>query len=247
MYIVAVIIALTLIAIMFFALRSTVKRIDYNTKKYFVDKLQDYDYLIDEKKKKLNELNEKIEENKKILSKEIKDTNQRINVEKKDYQNNTKMPKYQDENLFKKYKDIKNKFSFDKEDLIKKFIDDISTSKNENYKVLVNIRKKFTSEKIYQIIKLHVKDQIYYIYSFLTDEEINILKENINFNKFKINDFITKLDTLIEKSDPIVYVYTGEENENYDHISPIIKTKYDDSINEGIKINYKGNLYDYSL
>ena len=49
-YIVAVIISLILIAILFFALRSTVKRIDYNTKKYFIDKLQDYDYLIDEMK-----------------------------------------------------------------------------------------------------------------------------------------------------------------------------------------------------
>ena len=64
-YIVAVLISLLLIAILFFALRSTVKRIDYNTKKYFVDKLQDYDYLIEEKKKKIDELNNEIEQNKK--------------------------------------------------------------------------------------------------------------------------------------------------------------------------------------
>ena len=64
-YIVAVLISLLLIAILFFALRSTVKRIDYNTKKYFVDKLQDYDYLIEEKKKKIDELNNEIEQNQK--------------------------------------------------------------------------------------------------------------------------------------------------------------------------------------
>ena len=64
-----------MIAILFFALRSTVKRIDYNTKKYFIDKLQDYDYLIDEKKKILDNLNEKIEANKKILSEEAKEKN----------------------------------------------------------------------------------------------------------------------------------------------------------------------------
>ena len=80
-YIVAIIISLVLMAILFFALRSTVKRIDYNTKKYFIEKLQDYDYLIDEKQKLLDELNKKIEENKKIFNEKTNNNNEKKNGE----------------------------------------------------------------------------------------------------------------------------------------------------------------------
>ena len=246
-YIVAIIISVTLIAILFFALRSTVKRIDYNTKKYFVDKLQDYDYLIDEKKKILDELNKKIEENKKILSNEIIEQKQVVNVEKNEYRKSVKLPKFIDEDLFKNYKNIKEKFSFDKEEIINNFIKDISLSKGNDYETLVNIRKKFTSDKIYEIIKLRVKDQLEKIYKTLTKKELEFVEKIINKEKFKISDFITKLDTLIEKNDPVIYIYTGEEDDNFDHISPNIKTEYDENINEGIKISYKGVLHDYSL
>ena len=81
-YVVAVLVSLILIAILFFALRSTVKRIDYNTKKYFVDKLQDYDYLIEEKQQILDKLNEEIEKNKKIINEEK--PNEKIEIKKAD-------------------------------------------------------------------------------------------------------------------------------------------------------------------
>lgn len=246
-YIVAIIISITLIAILFFALRSTVKRIDYNTKKYFVDKLQDYDYLIDEKKKIIDELNEKIEENKKILSNEIVEQKAIINVEANEYHESARLPKYKDEDIFKNYKNIKNKFSFDKEEIIKQFIKGISESKKDDYNILVSIRNKFTSDKIYEIIKLRTKEQVDYIHKTLSKKELEFVDKIINKEKFKISNFIIKLDTLIEKNDPVIYIYTGEQKDNYDHISPNIKTKYDESINEGIKISYMGVLYDYSL
>ena len=47
---------------MFIILKTTVKKINSQTKLYFVDKLQEYDYMIDEKVNKLNEINEEIKE-----------------------------------------------------------------------------------------------------------------------------------------------------------------------------------------
>lgn len=246
-YIVAIIISVTLIAILFFALRSTVKRIDYNTKKYFVDKLQDYDYLIDEKKKLLEELDKKIEENKKVLSNEIKEQKQINDIDKNEYRKTTKLPKYQDEDLFKNYKNIKDKFSFNKEEIIDNFIENISISESNDYDILTSIRKKFSSKKIYELIKLRNKDQIECINKLLSKTELEYVKNIINVDRFKISNFIIKIDTLIEKNDPVIYIFTGEKDENFDHILPNIKTKYDHSINEGIKISYKGKLYDYSL
>jgi len=246
-YIVAVIISLVLIAILFFALRSTVKRIDYNTKKYFIDKLQDYDYLIDEKKKILKELNEKIEKNKEILDEEAKDNKKSVNVEQFEYYEDLDIPKYMDEDLFKKYKNIKDKFSFDKEKLIIDFVNNIEIEENSDYSILVEIRKKFTKNKIYEIMKLRGNNQKEFLLNYLSKEEVNVIEKHVDIKNIKINNLIIKLDTLIDKNDPTIYVYIGEKGKNYNHISPLIKTKYDESINEGIKINYKGILYDYSL
>lgn len=245
--IVAVIIALTLTAILFFALRSTVKRIDFNTRRYFVNKLQDYDSLIDEKKKILDELNEEIEKNKKILSEEPKKEKGHTNDDKFVYYDNLKLPNYTDEHLFKKYKDIKNKFSFDKEEIINNFVNHLDIDINDNYIKLVELRKKFTTKIVYEIIKLRNKEQVDYLQKLLTPEENDFVKKIVNLEKIKINKLLSKLDALIEKNDPIIYVYTGEQNESFEHISRFVKTKYDEEINEGIKIKYKGNLYDYSL
>jgi len=242
------VVSLSLIAILFFALRSTVKRIDYNTRRYFVDKLQDYDYLKEEKKQILNKLNEQIEENKRVLNQESKEEEIVIKKENNKYYDDSIIPKYMDEDLFKKYKDIKSKFSFDNETLIRNLVNDIEkNSENNDYEILVNIRKKFTNKKIYEILKLRKNEQMKYVYNFLIEEEIKVLNKYINEKNFKINNFVTKLDTLIEKNDPIIYIYVGEKNKNYDYISNLVKTKFDDSINEGIKINYKGVIYDYSL
>ena len=247
-YVVAIIISLVLMAILFFALRSTVKRIDYNTKKYFIEKLQDYDYLINEKQKKLDELNEKIDENKKILNENANNDNIEKNVEKFEHYENLDSPKYMDENLFKKYKEIKQKFSFNKVRIISEFISDkVNDSYNSDYNILLNIRQKLTKRKIYEIMTLRKNEQIKYMYNFFSDEEINVIKKFISFENLKVSNIIIELETLIEKNNPVIYVYTGDKNETYSDISPLIKTKYDETINEGIKIKYKGILYDYSI
>lgn len=247
-YLVVIIVSIVLISILFFSLRSTVKRIDINTKKFFIDKLQDYDYLIDDKQKILDELNEEIIKKKEILENEFKDKNKTVNVKDESvYYGVTSIPKYMDEELFQKYKNIRDKFSFDKNEIILDFINNNVQKDTNDYEILFNIRKKFTSNIIYEIIRLQPKQQKEYISEMLSELENKILKKHLKIENIRINAFIIELDTILEKNDPIVYVYTGEKNKNYDHISPIIKTKYDKTINEGLKINYKGNLYDYSL
>lgn len=246
-YIVAFIVAVLLVIILFFALRSTVKRINYNTRRYFVDKLQDYDYLIEEKQQVLDKLNKEIEENKKKLSKipneETKIVKSQHNINYKDLD----MPKYIDQDLFKKYKDIKEKFNFDYEKIIKEFIDKSLTEQNINYKIAFNIRKKFTNEEIYKIINLREMEQKKYVFDLLENNENKFLENFINLKCFKVKKLISNLDTFLQKNDPVVYVYTGDKNVSYDDMDSNINTVYDESINEGIKIQYKGIIYDYSL
>ena len=53
-----------LVVAMSLILKNAVKTIDDKSKSYFVDKLKEYDYLIDEKEKKLSELESELEKRK---------------------------------------------------------------------------------------------------------------------------------------------------------------------------------------
>ena len=85
---------------MFLILKNAVTKISNQTKAYFVDKLQAYDYLINEKEEKLNEINKQIKD-KELGAKEENKTRDKNNYEF-DYNiidlfNETK---YQDQSLF---------------------------------------------------------------------------------------------------------------------------------------------------
>ena len=69
---------------MFFILKGTVRKINSQTKLYFVDKLQEYDYLIDQKEEKLNQINREIQE--KELKKGSEDTSTNRGTYDFDYQ-----------------------------------------------------------------------------------------------------------------------------------------------------------------
>ena len=84
---------------------------------YFVDKLKVYDTLIDEKEKKLEELNGLIENKSQELNK---------NEEEKDKNNQPIFLYdlgnviYKDKDIFKKMKDVDKKFTFDNKEILKK-------------------------------------------------------------------------------------------------------------------------------
>ena len=76
-------IILILVVLMFFVLKSTVKKINSQTKLYFVDKAQEYDYMIDEKLEKLSKINQELKE--KELNKEETDNSINSNNYEFDY------------------------------------------------------------------------------------------------------------------------------------------------------------------
>ena len=52
-FIISFVIIILLVVVMSLILKNAVKQVDEKSKSYFVDKLKEYDYLIDEKEKKL--------------------------------------------------------------------------------------------------------------------------------------------------------------------------------------------------
>ena len=129
-----------LIIIMFLLLKRLIFKVNQQSMDYFVDKLKVYDTLIDEKEKKLDELNGLIENKSQELNK---------NEEEKDKNNQPIFLYdlgnviYKDKDIFKKMKDVDKKFTFDNKEILMKFFQNtFDTETVSDYNRYYRVRKK---------------------------------------------------------------------------------------------------------
>ena len=242
----AIVIVLVLVVFMFLILKSTVKKINSQTKLYFVDKLQEYDYMIDDKLNKLNQINEEIKE------KGIKVEEQGLSSNSKHYDFDYQIidllnkTEYQDKNIFELNKEIDEKFQMDYVSLIKKFLEYVKD--DGTYQFCLDLKKKFTSDEIYQLKVMLPEEQISYLSKLLSKEEYKIFELYREIEaKPNIDGFLDYVNELIDLNNPCILVYVGKKDENYDYLSKYIKTVYSKDIYKGIKIIYRKKIYDYSL
>lgn len=246
LFFIALLIICILVLFMFFILKGTVKKINSQTKLYFVDKLQEYDYLINQKEERLNQINQEIKE--KELKREDRDTSTGQKSYEFDYQiidllNKTQ---YQNKNVFEISKKIDEKFNIDYVALLTQFLTCVVD--DGTYQFCVNLRNKFTSDEIYQLKVMDVSERNSYMKKFLSEQEYQIYQLYLKLNeKADVDEFIDYLNELIDLNNPNVLVYVGSKNENYDYLSKYITTIYSKDIYKGIKIIYRKKIYDYSL
>lgn len=244
-FIISFVVIIVLIVVMSLVLKSTVKQVNEKSKSYFVDKLKEYDDLIDEKEKKLSTLESEIEKRKNGLE------DNSIIESKPSYDFDSSIidllteTDYLDKNIFELNKKIDEKFIINYEDLIKDFISNIKDDKK--YEFCVNLRNKFTPSLIFEIETMLPDDRDNYLKEMLSSEEYKVYEIFTASNTFNMEDFIDYLNRLIELNDPNVVILVSSENINYDYIDKKIKTKVSDSIYKGIKIIYKNKIYDFSL
>lgn len=247
LFIISILVLCLLVFVMFMILKRTVNTINSQTKLYFVDKLQEYDHLIDKKEEQLDKIDQEIKE--KGSQKEEKELSNNKNSYEFDFDiidllNKTK---YQDKNIFELNKKIENKFDIDYVPLIKKFVSDIK--EDNQYQFCKNIKDKFNGELIYTLKSLPLEEQEKKLKEILDDKEYKIYKlyKETNTKNNNIDNFIDYLNELIDLNNPKITIYVGDKKENYNHISKYIKTVYSKEIYKGIKIKYKNKIYDYSL
>ena len=244
-FIISFVVIILLVLAMSLILKNTVKTIDDKSKSYFVDKLKQYDYLIDEKEKKLSELEEELEKRKNGLE----ENKTREGKPTYDFDNSIidllTETNYLDKNIFAINKKIEEKFIINYEDLIKDFLSNI---KGDNrYDFCVKLRNKFTPDEIYNIELMLSEERNAYLKKTLNEEEYKVYEIYLASNKFNMEDFIDYLNRLIELNDPTVVVLVPNDKVNYDYIDKNIKTKVSDGIYKGIKILYRNKVYDFSL
>ena len=247
LFIVAIFVIVVLVLFMFFILKGTVKKINTQTKLYFVDKLQEYDYLINQKEEKLNLINQEIREKEELIVPDSVDTKKK--TYEFDYQiiellNKTK---YQDKNIFEINKSIDEKFNIDYVGLLKSFLDKVVD--DGTYQFCVNFRNKFTSDVVYKLKIMDLENQKKYLRGFLDESEYCIYELYLSkaLKDASVDGFLEYLNELLDLNSPNVLVYVGSKSMNYDHLSKYIKTIYSKDIYKGLRIIYRKRIYDYSL
>lgn len=237
--IVLIIIIGILSIIMFLSLKKLIESINKESQSYYLKNMQELDSKIDEKNKKLLEKSEekKEEENKK----DVKEVNL-LDKDLLDIYNNTD---YENENALKVASKVDEIFNIDEEKVLKDFIKNISI--DENNKIYQSILDRFSPNLIYKLKMLNKESQVNEISKMLSDEEYNVFHDYIETHKFRLNKFLLDLNLIIERTNPVIEVLTGNKNKNYNYISPYIKTIYSDDVYKGIIIKYQDKIYDYSI
>ena len=263
----AVIVIVITVFFVFFVFRNIVEKLNRNAKKYFVDKLQDYDEVINLKKQQIQILDKQIEERQEQKAKETTENNnilieyrqiensQKIKQIKKELETqeevvlNTPNINYREEEFFNTYRSLKQKFKINDEKVIKKFLkENLNKSEQKEYETLTKFRNYFDADTTYQCLTLTPEEQFKVINSVAKKKQKEILElDNYKAENFDLIDFLGKIDNKIKQIDPTVYVYVGDKELNYDYLSEYIKTCVYKNMIEGIIISYQGKIYDYSI
>ena len=247
----AVIIVLIMFIFTFFMFKNLVKRINDSTKKYFLDKLQDFDYIIAEKEKEIEILSEQIKrlneakqqgENGEIVEiPESKKPEEKIVYD-------IPTPEFREAGFFKNYKGLNKEFDVDEEKILKDFIKVHEKDDSTEYKELSAFSKLFTQNAIYESLTLTPEEQLVLVESVLNEKNKKYVEPIVKTIKnFNVLEMLDKIKERMDKISPTIYVYVGGDNKNYDYLSSKVKTKLFKNMSKGIIIEYKDKLYDYSI
>ena len=131
-----------MLVFIFILFKNIIKRMDENAKKYFVNKMQDYDYILEEKQARLEEIKNEInnieasnqnilktsddeyEEENDYKEKKKKDIDEEYDElprkkETEDIKYNLNVPNYRETQFFNNYKEVRKVFTVNNEKIIK--------------------------------------------------------------------------------------------------------------------------------
>ena len=231
----AVILIVIMLAFIFILFKNIIRRMDDNAKKYFVNKMQGYDYILEEKQDKLEkikaeitqleesnknilkstdddeEFNEEIHKSEKHQKKYEKDEDILLRRETNEQINyNLNVPDYRETQFFNNYKEVRQAFTINNEKIIKDFIAKHKNLKEEKeYKALKKLRGKFDQNTIYGCLTLDKKEQKELLEEALTATEKKLvkLKELSEYPDFSVETLVKYIDDRTEEIDPTVYIY----------------------------------------
>ena len=259
---IAVFIAVFLIlAVMIYFITVSLRIVSENASKkvnaYFLSKLGEYD---DDFKEKMNTL-EKLKEARNDLEQQIKlleaDHNS-LEVSRfykpRPIIRDTYIPvaHYIDSGFFEDYKKAKTLLVMDKAQIIRDIMAKFPYEGNlERYKLAEQMINELNPQAMYELCTLPVLDQLKVLRESFSEDMLLILNEFIeplySDSEFDILKFKAFLKLIEKQESPYLYARIGAEDEDYSDVHPYVKCEFDANICEGIRIEYQGRLYDYSI
>ncbi len=242
------IVIVLLVLVLTFLLSFIVKRTNRLMKDIFTDRISEFDYLIGDKERKVDELNDDIQKKTEMISQLEEKTkeNEKNSVTNEDVLL-PKMVGYESDNLLSNYKIIKEKFNFDPTKVLDNFIKENAKHGDDDYYIYKKVRSYFTFDVVYRISMYQADEQYEIVTSLLDNRESEVLKKIINKNTFDIKKLIETIDNMTVKLSPEIKVLVGDQRYNYNYLDKNIVTEYDNKITEGFKVVYRGIIYDYSI
>ena len=159
---------------------------------------------------------------------------------------NKRNPNYIDTGFCRKYDLLKNDFTFNKEEVIRKVISEHEQVNDSG--IYGSIANKLNMDIVYKTLNLSAQEGEIFILGILFGTEKNVLAKYMESNDdFDILLFKLEVDRIAKKTEKIIYVRTGNKSDKFEHINPSIVTVYDESICEGIVVICGEIFYDFSL
>ena len=245
--IISLVVIATLTLIMSFLLIKIVNKMNKRSKEYFEKKIVVYDELIDERQKHLDSLEQKIDDKATVESGIVDDEKEHgsgLIVA------NEKIPEYKIEDFFEQAKVVDDKFKFDKEGAIKKFINERidRSDKNRVYEKLKIVYDRLCNTDRYELMVKNFGTGWDYVNDLMDEELRKIMRPYVvGSPRANMNEVLGYIKLEMDKADLGIVVETGNKEDNFSHISDKIKTVYNPDIYRGIRIFYQDRMYDYSL
>lgn len=143
---------------------------------------------------------------------------------------------------FRDFKNL-NDFNYDNKRILDEFLRVMDDTKNSDF--CIKLRNNFTSDVIYKLkTSNNMNEDIKVI---LNPRELKIYEGYKSINDaFILDDFINYLDELVKINDKKVTLFVTDKDID-DYTNYNVLTLVDEDIYKGIKIEYKGKLYDFSM
>ncbi len=126
-------------------------------------------------------------------------------------------------------------------------IEEENERKRKNIEELKKYKEKLNSKVCYELSSKNAKEQEKIIRDMFSNDQDIVNKYMKKNEKMNIITFRPYLDKIISEEDPFVYVYVSDKNKDYNYLSDIIHTIYDNRIYRGIMIKHKNKMYDFCI
>lgn len=244
--------------VIFYILRTAVRTTEHQVREHFTRQMSVFDSTVEEKQIRSRELDEQLAD----MRKEAEDMREIIDVlksspfykpHKSKGEKLVPVAHYVDSKFFEDYRKAKDLMAvLDKKAIVEEVREQLSyQGDKERYADICSLMDTLNFETVYHLETVPSGEQLQVLDETLKEKQHGLFLEYVKGLEkpleFSVLSFLDWLRIQRSEEDPTLYVYTGEKQDNLDHMASDVKTCYDENICEGVRLVYQNQVYDYSI